>query len=311
MNAEQARRPAIGGSSLLIGLASLIGLAVFLYPFALPAIGQERSTGSARSGEAPLLLMALMVLCLAAILRELDPMRAGDGAARTVALLASMVAIGAVSRLIPSFLGATPIFLMIILGGYVFGPAFGFQLGALTLAVSAFITGGIGPWVPYQMIGVGWVGLAAGWLPARGPRRQQLAVLAVYGAICGLLYGALLNLWFWPFAAPGGEVSPGLSWNPGLSLAEAAERYLRFYLITSAPYDLFRAAGNVVLVLALGRPLLVTLERYRDRVHWQRWVREPDATMTANPWNEMQTNGRINTSPLSRLGMDAGTPVRP
>src|SRR5687768_10922330 len=106
MSVEQVRRPAIGGSSLLIALASLVGLAVFLYPFALPALHQERSTGAARAGGAPLVLMALMVLCLAAILRELDPMRAGEGAARSVALLASMVAIGAVSRLIPSFLGA-------------------------------------------------------------------------------------------------------------------------------------------------------------------------------------------------------------
>lgn len=275
MNREQGNRPGIGGSSLLIGLASLVGLAVFLYPFALPTIQQERTSGSARSGEAPLLLLGLVVLCLAAILRELDPLRADQGAARTVALLASMVALGAVSRLIPSFLGASPIFLLIILGGYVFGPAFGFQLGALTLAVSAFITGGIGPWVPYQMLGVGWVGMAAGWLPARESRRQQLAVLIVYGSLCGLLYGALLNLWFWPFAAPGGEVSPGLSWNPGLSLGQAAERYLRFYLITSAPYDLFRAIGNVVLLVALGGPLLATLERYRDRFQWQLWVREP------------------------------------
>ena len=170
MNREQGNRSGIGGSSLLIGLASLVGLAVFLYPFALPAIQQERTSGSARSGEAPLLLLVLVVLCLAAILRELDPLRADQGAARVVALLASMVALGAVSRLIPSFLGASPIFLLIILGGYVFGPAFGFQLGALTLAVSAFITGGIGPWVPYQMLGVGWVGMAAGWLPARESR---------------------------------------------------------------------------------------------------------------------------------------------
>lgn len=275
MDVEQVRRPAVGGSSLLIGLASLIGLAVFLYPFVLPTIEQQGSTDRTRSGEAPLLLMALMVLCVAAIVRELDPIRAGEGASRTVALLASMAAIGAVSRLIPSFLGASPIFLLIILGGYVFGPAFGFQLGALTLAVSAVITGGIGPWAPYQMIGVGWVGMAAGWLPVWRSRRGQLATLALYGAVCGLLYGALLNLWFWPFAAPGGEVSPGLSWNPELSLVEAAERYLRFYLITSAPYDLFRAAGNVVLILALGAPLLATLERHRDRFHWQVWVREP------------------------------------
>ena len=210
----------------MVALASVVGLAVYLYPFALPTIHQTAS-GNTRAGEAPIVLCGLILLCLAAILREIDPMRHGEGAARIVALLASMVAIGAVARLIPSFLGASPIFLLVILGGYVFGPAFGFQLGALTLAVSAFLTGGIGPWVPYQMLGVGWVGMFAGLLPRPARRDRQLAILAGYGVISGLIFGALLNLWFWPFAAPGGgDVSPGLSWSPDLSLAEALGRYL-------------------------------------------------------------------------------------
>jgi energy-coupling factor transport system substrate-specific component len=259
----------------MIWLASLIGLAVYLYPFALPTIRQTDS-GAARAGEAPIVLCGLVLLCLAAILREIDPMRAGEGAARIVALLASMVALGAVARLIPSFLGASPIFLLVILGGYVFGPAFGFQLGALTLAVSAFLTGGIGPWVPYQMLGVGWVGLLAGILPKPAQRGRQLGLLAVYGVVSGILFGALLNLWFWPFALPGGgEVAPGLSWSPDLSLAEALGRYARFYVVTSLWFDIFRAIGNVVLILALGRPILRTLERYRDRFTWHPWTPEP------------------------------------
>ena len=117
-------------STWMIALASAVGLGVYLYPFALPTIHQTAS-GNTRAGEAPIVLCGLILLCLAAILREIDPMRHGEGAARIVALLASMVAIGAIARLIPSFLGASPIFLLVILGGYVFGPAFGFQLGAL------------------------------------------------------------------------------------------------------------------------------------------------------------------------------------
>jgi energy-coupling factor transport system substrate-specific component len=275
MIAEQGNSRRNMRSNWMIGLASLIGLAVYLYPFALPTISQTAS-GDARTGEAPLVLCGLIILCLAAILREVDPMRNGEGAARIVALLASMVAIGAVARLIPSFLGASPLFLLVILGGYVFGPAFGFQLGALTLAVSAFLTGGIGPWAPYQMLGVGWVGMGAGLLPKLDRRGHQIALLAVFGVISGLLFGALLNLWFWPFAAPGGgEVAPGLSWSPDLSLAETVSRYARFYVVTSLWFDLFRAIGNVVLIIALGRPILATLERYRDRFTWQRWEPHP------------------------------------
>lgn len=271
---EQGNGVVPGRSIWLVSLASVIGLGVFLYPFALPGINQGEAD-VARTGEAPVLLCGLIIICLAAILREFDPMGAEEGAARIVALLASMVAIGALSRLIPSFLGASPIFLLIILGGYVFGPAFGFQLGALTLAVSAFVTGGIGPWVPYQMLGLGWVGLAAGWLPKPVARRSQLAVLAVYGVISGMMFGALLNLWFWPFAAPGGEVASGLSWSPELSLTETVARYARFYAITSLWFDLFRAIGNVVLILVLGAPLLGTLERYRSRFLWFPWTPSP------------------------------------
>lgn len=268
-------------SSWIIGLATVIGLAVFLYPFALPTISQA-SSGAARSGEAPIVLCGLIIVCLAAILREVDPMRNGEGSTRIIALLASMVAIGALSRLIPSFLGASPIYLLVILGGFVLGPAFGFQMGALTLAVSAFITGGIGPWVPYQMLGLGWIGMAAGMLPRANRRGHQIAVLAAYGAVSGIAFGAMLNLWFWPFAAPGGEVAPGLSWSPELSLGETVDRYARFYVVTSLWFDIFRSIGNVVLIVALGRPILGTLERYRDRFTWQRWLPEPDATIATS-----------------------------
>jgi energy-coupling factor transport system substrate-specific component len=266
-------------SSWMIGLATVLGLGVYLYPFVLPTISQGGES-SARSGEAPIVLCALVVLCLGASLREREPMRSGEGASRIVALLASLVAIGAISRLIPSFLGASPIFLLVMLGGYVFGASFGFQLGALTLAVSAFLTGGIGPWLPYQMLGLGWVGLVAGALPRPGRRGAQIAILAGYGVVSGFLFGALLNLWFWPFAAPGGEVAPGLSWSPDLGLGEALRRYGQFYVVTSLWFDLFRAIGNGVLIVVLGRPILRTLERYRDRFRWQHWDRVAEIPAT-------------------------------
>jgi energy-coupling factor transport system substrate-specific component len=40
-------------------------------------------------------------------------------------------------------------FLLIILTGYVFGARVGFLMGALSLMVSALITGGVGPWLPF------------------------------------------------------------------------------------------------------------------------------------------------------------------
>jgi energy-coupling factor transport system substrate-specific component len=43
----------------------------------------------------------------------------------------------------------------------------------------------------------------------------------------------------------------------------------RFYLLTSLAYDTFRAAGNVLMVLALGLPVLGALSRLRARLTFE------------------------------------------
>lgn len=261
------------GAGWVIILASIIGLIGFLYPFFLPALPQTDES-RARAGDAPVLFSLLTVLSLLAIAIELD---AGNrdhtrpAAAKTVALLGTLVAIDAALRLAPTFLGASPVFFLIIMAGVVYGPAFGFQMGALTLLVSAFLTGGIGPWLPFQMLGAGWIGLAAGWLPRPASTRRQLLIIAIFAALAGFAYGALLNLWSWPYTAPGLDQDAGLYWYPGLGVAESLQRYGRFYLITSLWYDFFRAAANVLLVIVIGGPVLRTLERYRSRLTWQPW----------------------------------------
>ena len=83
-----------------------------------------------------------------------------------------------------------------------FGRAFGFVQGALTLFASALLIGGVGPWLPFQMIAAAWIGYLAGCLPPwRG--RRELLMLAAYGAVAGLLYGLIMDMWFWPFTTSG------------------------------------------------------------------------------------------------------------
>lgn len=258
------------GSPLVL-LMSAIGAASFLYPFFLPALA-----GSARSGvETPLLFAAIGGCCLLVILLELQGSSTGvdHGASKMVALLGVLVATDATLRLIPTFLGASPIFFLIILAGFSFGPRFGFLMGALTLLVSALITGGLGPWLPYQMLGAGWIGMTAGWLPHAGEpgSRRNIIMLAGFGAIWGLLFGAILNLTEWPFAAPGLREQTGLYWIPGMSFSETLSTYWRFYLTTSLVYDSFRAVANVLLVLVLARPVLRLFARYRSRFIWEPW----------------------------------------
>lgn len=266
-------------SWVLVVAASLVGMAAFLYPFVLPAL-EPAADGRAHAGDAPLLFGLVTLLSLAAIARELDPGRprpGGMGASKLVALLGVLVAANAALRLVPTFLGASPIFVLIILVGAVFGPVIGFQMGALTLLVSAFLTGGIGPWLPFQMLGAGWVGMIAGWLPRPAQPRRRLAILAAYGALAGFGYGALLNLWSWPFAAPGIQTDVGMYWNPSLSASEALAHYGRFYLVTSLWYDAFRAAANALLIVAIGTPVLRTLDRSLAHFTWQPWTTaDPD-----------------------------------
>ncbi len=275
------------GANVVVAVASAVGLAAFFYPLLLPSIAA--TTGgdrTARGEEAPIVLAAVVALCSLAILAELsdatrEPVGMGGGfgtAAKTVALLGVLVALDATMRLVPSVAGASPIFALILLVGAVWGATFGFLMGALTLLVSAFLTGGLGPWLPYQMLGAGWVGMAAAWLPRLANPRARLVSIAIYGAVSGLVYGALLNLYSWPFSAPDLQQDVGLYFTPGLSLEDTVSRYARFYVVTSLGHDLFRAAGNALLLLALGGPALRVLERYRERFGWEPWVDEPEVT---------------------------------
>ena len=84
---------------------------------------------------------------------------------KMIAFLGVLISINAGLRFlenaIPGPAGFSPTFFLIILVGYFFGSRIGFLMGAMTMFVSGLITGGIGPWLPGQMITAGWVGQTA------------------------------------------------------------------------------------------------------------------------------------------------------
>jgi energy-coupling factor transport system substrate-specific component len=261
--AEGSRRSWLGRltpANLLFLLLCLAGLAAFLYPFwatALPASAESRILVLAFSGAAGLILVGLVGEAQAGL------------TAHTVAMLGTLVGLNTVLRVIDTVLplpgGFTPVFLLIILVGYVFGARLGFLMGALTMLVSGPLTaGGLGPWTPYQMLAAGWVGMGAAWLP-RG--KGRLPFLLLYATLWGWLYGALTSLYYWPYLL----LAPDLAWQPGLPFLGILARYGRFYLVTSLAWDTVGAAGNLVLVALLGTPLLKALERFRRRalVTWE------------------------------------------
>ncbi len=276
-------------SSAIYTVTILAGGVAFLYPFWLPTLQQSNlvGNGAAHNDDAPLMLAVLVGLCFAVLLLEVQSQAIST---KTAALLGMLVAINAalrfVENVIPGPGGFSPIFMLIVLTGYVYGGHFGFLMGALTMLVSALVTGGIGPWLPYQMFTSGWVGMSA---PICRPTVQflqrayhilqvilqrcsikldfvtdaqiELLIVACFGGLWGLLYGLIMNIWFWPFAAG----DPVQYWQPGMGLAATVQRYAVFYMTTSLVWDSFRLAGNMMLILMVGAPVLRGLRRFHSR----------------------------------------------
>lgn len=259
-------RRVLSGALYIFG--ALIGVVAFVYPFLQPALQRSATADGATLAPAitPLLTTTLLAVCLLALLIEMQGARAS---AKVVAAMGMLVAATSVLRFIETAIpgpgGFSPIFVPIIFAGYVFGARFGFLMGAFTLLVSALITGGVGPWLPYQMFVSAWVGFSAGLLPATGGNNQEIVMLAVFAGLWGLLFGFITNLYFWPFFA--GELS--MSWEPGSNLSTTVTRYLAFYGATSLLWDVVRAIGNVAMVAVLGLPTIRALRRFRDRFQFE------------------------------------------
>jgi energy-coupling factor transport system substrate-specific component len=97
--------------------------------------------------------------------------------------------------------------------------------------------------------------------PKSKTQNLEVVVLAAFAGLWGLIYGAIINVSFWPFA-----VGPAAQyWEPGIGVGDTLRRYLAFYLATSIGWDIMRTIGNVLLTLALGAPTLRILNRFKRR----------------------------------------------
>jgi energy-coupling factor transport system substrate-specific component len=249
----------------MIALVSIAGLAVFLWPF----------FGLGLSPDTPALAVTLAAVLSLAVM-EAGARRLDSG---RLALLAALAAIDAALRLamVNGVAGFSPIFFLVLAAGYEFGPSYGFLVGAFSLLVSSVVTGGVGPWLPYETFAVGWVGVASGvagslvrrirpgrrtWLPSR----VDIAALVAVALATGFAYGVLTDVYGWiAFYRGPGDVG----WLPGMSPSEMLAQFGRFYVVTSLAWDAFRAAGDAVAVLAFGPPVLMALGRLRVRLGYE------------------------------------------
>lgn len=251
-------------SATILLLAGILGLWAFLRPMTGlgPPLEQVASPSSAHSEDAPLILLLLLGLCFLVIVANLETRRMD---ARTVAVLGVLVAMTACLRLVSGPMGSSAFFILPILCGYVFGADFGFLLASLAMLTSALLTGGMGPWMPFQMFAAGWCGMVSGWLPRLAiPKARWM--LAAWGVVAGFLYGAIINLWFWPLLQ---STDPTQHYQPGLAFQQTVLRYTVFYLTTSSWWDAGRALGNGLLLFALSGPVLRLLLRFQMRFRFR------------------------------------------
>jgi energy-coupling factor transport system substrate-specific component len=255
--------------SLIVNLVVFtLGFLSLLAPFVLP---QARNPGFS-STSFPITVSLIIVLCVLLTLFEVQSTGLDN---KMIAFLGVLIALNAGLRFlenaIPGPAGFSPTFFLIIIVGYTLGGRMGFLMGAMTMFVSGLITGGIGPWLPGQMITAGWVGQSAGLLHAGLKRSRwqgkpaEIILLTIFSGVWGLLYGAIMNLWFWPFL--GG--ASGQSWHQGASLAENIGRYTAYYLATSLVWDITRAIGNVLILSLMGRSVLRIFDRFEQRFSFQ------------------------------------------
>ena len=232
---------------LALLLSSLVGCIGFLSPF----LGIENAWFA----------WVTAPIALALLISEISNQRI-DG--KSVALLGVLTALTAALRSLGAgAVGVEPMWFLLILAARVFGPSFGFILGISSLFLSAFLTGGFGPWLAFQMFAAGWIGMGAGLLPQRVAgflirKRGELVLLVFYGIFSSFTFGFLMDLQFWPWALGS---NTQLSYLPNGSLGENFHRFITYHFASSMAWDIPRAFITSALVLVAAPAVLNTLRR--------------------------------------------------
>ncbi|MCT9140383.1 ECF transporter S component [Streptomyces violarus] len=260
---RQARAVRMGPRSLAaLTLVSAVGVVGFTWPFLAPPTSQL----SAHAQDAPWLFAGLLVLLVAVVAAAISESGLGP---KAVAMLGVLAATGAALRPIGAgTAGIEPMFFLMVLSGRVLGPGFGFVLGSVTMFASALLTGGVGPWLPFQMLAMGWFAMGAGLLPGpdRLRGRTELVMLAGYGFLAAFAYGTVMNMAGWPFMS---ALASNVAFDPQAAVPANLARFLAYCLATSLGWDLGRAVVTVVLTLTLGPAVLRALRRATRRAAFE------------------------------------------
>ena len=235
-------------SKVVLAFTSVIALAGFIWPFFY--VGN---------------LHWIFVLAIAAsALLLISEVGIGSIDAKSIALLGVTSAF--ITLLRPLGAGAAglePIWFALIIAARVFGSSWGFLLGITSMTTSALLTGGVGPWLSYQVFAAGWIGLLAGALPQKFAGKlirgtAEKVMLIVVGIFSSFAFGILMDLQFWPWVLGS---NTQLSYIPGGAISENLSRFITFHFASSMAWDIPRAILTSVLIVVTATPFLRALRR--------------------------------------------------
>ena len=163
----------------------------------------------AHANDEPLMLTAIVGLAFAVLLAEIQSQSISETFHRTARCAGSADQDDPAFRRRGHLLAEakfTPIFFLIVLTGYVFGGRFGFLMGVLMLG--GLVTRSLGtvgldavPNVDRRVDGASVRSVVPLRTHSRGRALGEVIVPAVFGGVWGLLYGAIMKIWFWPFVS--------------------------------------------------------------------------------------------------------------
>lgn len=238
-------------NTLVLAVASLFSVAGFVWPFFYT--GQDL----------PRTQFFFWIAIFAAITLVILEISSAGLDAKSVALLGVLAAlISALRPLGAGAVGIEPMWFVLILSARVFGASFGFLLGIISMFASALLTGGLGPWLGYQMFAAAWIGMAAGLLPKRIVGKSEIAMLLIFSVFAAGAFGILMDLQFWPWALGS---NTQLSYIPGGSISENFGRFITFHFASAMAWDIPRAIFTSVLIAFTGPSVLSALRRTYTR----------------------------------------------
>jgi energy-coupling factor transport system substrate-specific component len=132
----------------------------------------------------------------------------------------------------------------------------------ISMFASALLTGGIGPWLGYQVFAAAWIGLLAGSLPKKVRGHKEILLLISFSILASGFFGVLMDLQFWPWALGS---NTQLSYLPNGDITENISRFITFHCATAMAWDIPRAIFTSILIAFTGGAVLSALRRTHTR----------------------------------------------